>query len=340
MSPSTASLERPILERCPVTYEPLLPGERFYSRAGLRRLARGLGRLAPLAFTPGQLVQEAAARADRMSIGGVQPKVSAVLRASAGEFEVVTAGGRWILKPDNPAYPHLPASEDLVMRLNAAAGVRVADHALVWSRSEEDAARPGALVYATRRFDRVGRSGKLAVEDFAQLLGLPRSAKYDASMERAAGVVDRFSTFPAVEKVELFRRVLVAFLCGDEDLHLKNLSVVTEADGLRRLSPAYDCVATTIVLRRPKQLALTLAGKRDRLTRSDLVEYFAQERLGLRPAVANRVIREVEEALPRWRELIARSFLPSELQERLRALVAQRCAVMGIGGGRQWRGSF
>ena len=316
--------------RCPVTYAPLAEGEYLYSAQGLRRLARGMARLDPLPFTAAELVQEAAARADRMSIGGVQPKVSAVLRASKGAFEVVTVGGRWILKPDNPAYPHLPANEDLVMRLNAAAGVRAAEHALVWSRSEKSAQAPGALVYATRRFDRLSRSGKLAVEDLAQLMGLGRSAKYDASMERVAGAIEQFCTFPAVEKVELFRRLLVAFLVGDEDLHLKNLSILTETDGIRRLSPAYDCVSTTIVLRRPKQLALTLAGKRDRLTRGDLVSYYGRERLGLRPAVVERVLREIAQALPLWQDLIARSFLTAELKDRLRDLVSQRSEVLSL----------
>ena len=317
--------------RCPITYAPLAAGERLYSPEGLRRIARGLGQLRPLPFTPAGLVREAAARADRMSIGGVQPKVSAVLRASKGAFEVVTVGGRWILKPDNPAYPHLPANEDLVMRMNAAAGVRAAEHALIWARSEESADAPGALVYATRRFDRIGRSGKLAVEDLAQLMGLARSAKYDASMERAARAVEQFCTFPALEKVELFRRLLVAFLVGEEDLHLKNLSVLTEVDGIRRLSPAYDCVSTTIMLRRPKQLALTLAGKRDRLTRDDLVSYYGRERLGLRPAVVERVLGEIAQALPLWQDLIARSFLTAELKDRLRDLVSQRSELLGVG---------
>lgn len=45
-----------------------------------------------------------------------------------------------------------------------------ADHALIYARAAEDASEPGALVYASRRFDRVGRREKLAVEDFGQLL--------------------------------------------------------------------------------------------------------------------------------------------------------------------------
>lgn len=75
----------PVAERrCPLTYQPLRSGEERYSEEGLRRLSRYLTRLEPLPFTSEELVQEAAARADRMSIGGVQPKVSAVLEPSAG----------------------------------------------------------------------------------------------------------------------------------------------------------------------------------------------------------------------------------------------------------------
>ena len=46
------------LRRCPLSYEPLAPGEPLYSGAGLRRLSRSLTHLAPLAFTasPGGLL--------------------------------------------------------------------------------------------------------------------------------------------------------------------------------------------------------------------------------------------------------------------------------------------
>lgn len=318
--------------RCPITYGPLAPDERLYSAAGLRRLARTLTHLDPLAFTAPELVHEAAARAARMSIGGVQPKVSAVLRPAEGRFEVVTTGGRWILKPDNPAYPEVPANEDLAMRLAAAAGVRTADHALVYARGEggDSDDSPGALVYAVRRFDRVGRGQKLALEDFGQLLGLDRETKYDASMEKAAAAVDAFCTFPAVERVELFRRTLVAFLSGNEDMHLKNLAVLTERDGLRRLSPAYDLVASAAVLRDPQELALPVAGKRARLRRKHLVDYYGRERLGLTERVVDGVLADLEAAMPAWDGLVDRSFLSDEIRDRLRLLLADRRERLGL----------
>jgi serine/threonine-protein kinase HipA len=324
------------LRRCPITYEPLAPDERLYSVAGLRRLARTLTHLDPLAFTAPELVHEAAARAARMSIGGVQPKVSAVLRPAEGRFEVVTTGGRWILKPDNPAYPEVPANEDLAMRLAAAAGVRTADHALVYARGEGGGPAgvpddgPGALVYAVRRFDRVGRGEKLAVEDFGQLLGLDRETKYDASMEKAAAAVDAFCTFPAVDRVELFRRTLVAFLTGNEDMHLKNLAVLTGRDGLRRLSPAYDLVASAAVLRDPQELALPVAGKRARLRREHLVDYYGRERLGLTDRVVDGVLADLAAAAPEWDRLVDRSFLSDEIRDRLRQILADRRQRLGL----------
>ena len=316
------------LRRCPLSYEPLAPGEPLYSGAGLRRLSRSLTHLAPLAFTASQLVQEAAARADRMSIGGVQPKVSAVLRPAEGRFEVVTTGGRWILKPDNPAYPEIPANEDLAMRLAAAAGVQTADHGLVYA--QEEGGGPGALVYAVRRFDRVGRGEKLAVEDFGQLLGLDRETKYDASMEQAAAAVERFCTFPVVEKVELFRRTLVAFLTGNEDMHLKNLAILTGRDGLRRLSPAYDLVASGAVLRDPKELALPIAGKRSNLRREHLVEYYGRERLGLSDRVVAGVLANLDAAGAVWHALVDRSFLSESVRTRLRQILADRRQRIGF----------
>ena len=100
------------------------------------------------------------------------------------------------------------------MRLAAAGGVAVPLHGLMY-------AKDGSLTYFIKRFDREGRKGKLAVEDFAQLMGRSRDTKYDGSMEKVAQVVETHCTFPAIEKIKLFRLTLVNFLLGNEDMHLK-----------------------------------------------------------------------------------------------------------------------
>lgn len=311
-------------DRCPLTYVPLADGERFYSVAGLRALSPRLESLAPLEFTSEELRHEAAARSDKMSVGGVQPKVSAVLKPSEGRFELVTSGGRYLLKPENPLYPEVPANEDLTMRLAASAGVRVPPHGLLHTRDS-------GLCYFIQRFDRFGRNSKLAVEDFAQLLSLDRETKYDASMEQVASVVDRFCTFPVLEKVALLRLTLVVFLTGNEDMHLKNFSLITEQDGTRRLTPAYDLLNSTIALRKPsEELAIPLGGKKSRLHREHFLDYFGRERLGLNERVVMRVLDEVAAAQPSWDALLSRSFLNDTLRDRYAALLADRRNRLGI----------
>jgi serine/threonine-protein kinase HipA len=299
---------------CPITYEPC---DGRYSAQGLRRLSPKLSELVPLPYTAEELVHEAAARAHKMSIQGVQPKLSARLNVAEQRFEIVDTRGHFILKPQNPQYPQLPENEDLSMRLAEMTGLEVPLHGLVFSKD-------GSMTYFIKRFDRVGRSRKLAVEDFSQLMGLSRETKYDASMEKVASVVESFCTFPAIEKIKLFRMTLVSFLIGNEDMHLKNFSLVTR-QGKVELSPVYDMLSTSIVLNPPlEEFALPLMGKKRKLDRSILVDYFAHERLGINERMISRVLSEIGKAVAEYRPLIDRSFLSPDLKQRYRSLIEER----------------
>ena len=309
---------------CPITYEPLMDGGERYSAAGLRKLSRNLIALEPLLFTSEELVHEAAQRAEKMSIGGVQPKVSAILRPSRGRFELVDTGGRYLLKPKNPQFPEIPANEDLTMRMAAAAGIETPLHGLVYTRDDD-------LCYFVRRFDRVGKGEKIAVEDFAQLLGRDRETKYQGSMERVAGVVEQFCTFPVPQKQTLFRLVLVVFLTGNEDHHLKNFSILTTPEGIHQLTPAYDMVCSTIALNKPnEELALPLNGRKSRLRREDFIDYFGIKRLGLRLPAIERILDEISAAQPVWDDLLERSFLSDTMKARFADVLASRRAALGL----------
>jgi serine/threonine-protein kinase HipA len=303
------------VNRCPITYEPLLEGA-IYSPQGLKLLHRNLGKLAPLEFTAEQQRQEAISRAGKMSIQGVQLKLSAVLRITEGRFEVVDRGGRYILKPQSLDFPELPQNEDVTMRMAAAAGIEVPVHGLL--RSIDD-----SLTYFIRRFDREGR-GRLPLEDFAQLSGASRETKYDSSMEKVAAVIEQFCTFPALERVKLFERTLFSFLVGNEDMHLKNFSLISRGQKVE-LAPAYDFLNTTIALKNAREeMALPLKGKKSRLTRNDLLNYFARERLQLNERVLNDVLSRFVNAIPVWRELLDKSFLSGEAKERYLAVLTER----------------
>ena len=168
------TVEEIVMNRCPITYQ--LCTAR-YSEQGLKLLSRTLTTLHDLPLTTEQLRREAAARAAKMSIQGVQPKVAARLNVAAGRFEIVDVGGRYILKPQTAAYPEVPENEDLTMRMAAQAGIETPFHGLIYGID-------GALTYFIRRFDRKGRKERIHVEDFAQLSGKSRDTKYRSSMEQ------------------------------------------------------------------------------------------------------------------------------------------------------------
>jgi serine/threonine-protein kinase HipA len=294
----------------------------IYSEKGLKLIHRGLTSLAPLEFSAEQQRQEAINRAGKMSIQGLQPKLSAVLRVSEGRLEIVDRGGRYILKPQSIDYPELPENEDLTMRMASAAGIEVPLHGLL--RSSD-----GSLTYFIRRFDREGRT-RVPLEDFAQLTAESRDTKYDSSMEKVAAVVDQFCTFPAIERVKLFERTLFSFLVGNEDMHLKNFSLITRNQKVE-LAPAYDFLSTTIAVKNPREeLALALRGKKSRLTRNDVLEYFARERLRLNERVLGDAVSRFMKAIPLWRDLLVRSFLSAEMKQKFALLLDERTARLQL----------
>jgi len=303
------------MNRCPITYEPL-PDRATYSLQGLKLLNRNLASLAPLEFTAEEQRQEALNRAGKMSIQGLQLKLSLVLRITEGRFEVVNRGGQYILKPQSLDFPELPENEDVTMRMAAAVGIEVPVHGLVRSID-------GSFSYLIKRFDREGRD-RMPVEDFAQLSGASRETKYDSSMEKVAAVIEQFCTFPALERVKLFERTLFSFLVGNEDMHLKNFSLITRNEKIE-LAPAYDFLNTTIALKAAKEeMALPVKEKKSKLTRNDLLNYFARERLQINERVLNDVLSRFAKAIPAWRELLDQSFLSAEVKQKYAALLTER----------------
>jgi serine/threonine-protein kinase HipA len=302
------------MNRCPITYA--LCGDQFYSLEGLKLLSKRLKYLKLFPYTPKEQIQLASQLATKLSIQGIQPKLSVLLDIAQASFKVVERGGQYILKPPHPHYDEIPQNEDLTMKLAAAIGIEVSLHGLLYNIDH-------SLTYFIKRFDRLPRNQKLAVEDFSQLLGFSRETKYESSMEQVASVIEKYCTFPVIEKLRLFRLFIFNFLIGNEDMHLKNFSLIRRNHKVE-LSPAYDLLNTTIILRAKEEIALPLKGKKSRLNRGDFVDYFGQERLRLTEAVIQRELSHFESALPRWKALIEQSFLSSTLQQRYWELVESR----------------
>jgi len=307
------------MRKCPLSY---LNVEDRYHPPALRRVNPRLTDLADLDFTSQELMEEVTARAHKLSIQGVQPKLSARLNLQEQCFELVDRHGQFILKPQNPHFKNLPENEDVTMRLAKTVGLEVPDHGLIY-------AKDGQLTYWIRRFDRAGRNQKLPLEDFAQLAGASRHTKYRSSLEQVAQVLDQFCTFPRVEARKLFKLLLFCFLTGNEDQHLKNFSLLVK-DSKVQLSPCYDLLNSTIVLKSPREeSALPLAGKKSRLKKDDFLEY-AKARLRLNEPVTRSVLDELSAALDSWADILGSSFLPVEARDRYHELIQKRRRRLGL----------
>jgi len=114
-------------------------------------------------------------------------------------------------------------------------------------------------------------------------------------------------------------------------MHLKNFSLIVRGDQVE-LSPAYDLLSSTLAGHYREELALPVRGKRARLTRADLIDYYGRERLGLRAPVINAILRDLAAAQPRWEDLLDRSFLTEEQKEDYRALITSRRERLGLSG--------
>ncbi len=262
------------------------------------------------------------------AVTGAQPKLSLDIMKGNGtgtpmRLTIVGVHGKYILKPQHHIYPQLPENEDVTMRMAKAAGIDVPLHGMIWSKDK-------SLTYFIKRFDRVGHKDKIQVEDFAQLAGLSRDTKYNYSMEKLIGLIDEYCTFPVIEKAKLFKLVLFDFLAGNEDMHLKNYSVIRRNDKIE-LSPAYDLLNSTIVLKGDvEEIALSLAGKKKKITREALVDYFGKERCGLTEKVIENIIEDFVYAKKVWFTLLDICFLSNELKEKFTVLLKKRLKILGL----------
>lgn len=253
------------------------------------------------------------------SLTGVQKKVSVGLSVGRGAtLQVEAAGGRYILKPQGNVFPNVPENEHLTMRLAKEFGLRVPEFSLL--RLVD-----GSLAYVVKRFDRLDEGRKLHQEDFCQLAVKSPKERYQGPAELCVRLVKRFASEPLVELLELYRRFVFIWWTANGDMHLKNFSLLTETDGVHRLSPVYDMLCTRLVLPDDK-LAMPICGKDDRLTRRHWRELAGY--MGLPAAAADRVIASVPRMLDRVLEIVRASFLPGEQKAAYGAILEERAAAL------------
>jgi serine/threonine-protein kinase HipA len=307
--------------RCLYCYQLLSDAEKdFHSKCSKKIFGTAI---APQLSISEDKLEELATRIiqNQFAITGAQPKLSLEIdketTQSTSRFTLVGLWGNYILKPPTERFPFLPEIEDLTMHLAELSSIAVVPHSLIRLQS-------GKLAYITRRIDRLKRN-KIHMEDMCQLTERLTEHKYHGSYEQIGKIIVRYSQNPGLDLVNFFEQVLFSFLTGNADMHLKNFSLIDFPDVGYSLSPAYDHVATALVMPSDDEdLALTLNGKKKKIKKTDFEE--AMGRFDLSDRAKENIFRKFQSLRLRWEEFISISFLPNEMKQKYRALARERWA--------------
>ena len=183
-----------------------------------------------------------------ISISGFQEKYSFILDGNALRLTNENESGQYILKPisDLPKNSEFaPANEHLTMQIaKQIFKIETAESSLVFFKD-------GIPAYITKRFDYNANGEKLAVEDFASLLGKSPATdgeqyKYEGNYLELFDALKKYVPAWKVETPKLFTLILFNYLFSNGDAHLKNFSLIETQQGDFKLSPAYDLLNTKI----------------------------------------------------------------------------------------------
>lgn len=235
------------LAYCPGT---LAKGFSTYSPGCVRNLFNGKKVNHILSYDHPKLNEEVAAlfleNRKRISISGVQEKLSFVLEKNVLRLTNEGEQGTYILKPiprDLKKVDEVPANEHLTMQIaKQVFGLNTAENAIIFFKN-------GSPAYITKRFDVKEEGLKWGKEDFASLAGKTKdnagpNFKYDYSYEEAGLLIQKYVSAWRIEIEKYFSLVLFNFLFSNGDAHLKNFSLLESSKGDYLLSPAYDLLNT------------------------------------------------------------------------------------------------
>ncbi len=315
------------VDRCPSTLKKEFT---TYSPAALKKLffSRKVSHILP--FLPpekDEKVQEMfMANRKRISISGVQKKLSLFLVKNKLTLTDPTQHGLYILKPipdELMKADQVPANEQVTMQIaEQVYKIQTAANGLIFFQD-------GQPAYITRRFDRTLEGTRYGMEDFAGLAKKTRQTdgedfKYEASYEDLFRLLKQYVGAYRIESQRLFRLVLFNYVFSNGDAHLKNFSLLETISGDYLLSPAYDLICSRIHVNDPD-----LAFKHGLFADNFVTEsfntngYYAFDdfltlgtRAGLPESVIKLEIQLFSGSKQKVKELVERSFLHDDSKVR------------------------
>jgi serine/threonine-protein kinase HipA len=324
-----------------ITGKPSKPG---YNNGELKKLF-GSTKIKPdLVFSRSEFFQQTKMKVQGMSISGVQQKLS--LRVNAlHELEATTVGGEYILKPSPEAYPFAAENEHTAMLIHQLVGIETALCGLVDFKGGE---KGGEKAYITKRFDKLPDGSKQHQEDLLQCFDLPSKDKYSKTYEEAGILLNKVTSGKQAVTLEFVKRIILAYVIGNDDMHLKNISVQrmpsNKAIFYDKLTPSYDNLIVEALSSTNKSsigfLALGLLhdkedGDEEFTASYDYFGYYTgvdfielAKRLGLKEKPVRKFIAKLATVVKKITDLISQSFMPTEMKTTAQEVVESRIKAL------------
>ena len=272
----------------------------------------------------------------RFSLAGVQMKLSVMKNTGKGgglTLPLDDSQGQYIAKFPSTSFPGVSENEFANLALAAAIGMDVPERELVEKSDfdgipEEFDTLSEGKVLLIRRFDRQPEGARIHIEDFAQVFGVYPSRKYEGAAYHDIAAALNAAISPAAA-LEFVRRLVLAAITGNGDMHLKNWSLIYRGNGSTpTLAPIYD-VLSTVPYIPADSMALSLGGERSfKALSAPRWKSFANRARLSEPAVLKAVVDTVMSVKEHWWELPERAVVPETVLERIDAHVMAMTPIL------------
>ncbi len=171
----------------------------------------------------------------------------------------------------------------------------------------------GRAHFITKRFDREHGKGKLHIQSFCAI------AHYDFNEVTSFSYEQLFETMrslllPYTDAEQLFRRMVFNVMARNCDDHTKNFSFSMDKTGQWKLAPAFDvCHSYRPGSTWVSQHSLSINGKRQNITRDDLLE--VAKNMNIKKAAT--IINQVNAVVSRWNDFAAQTNVKPELRDAI-----------------------
>jgi serine/threonine-protein kinase HipA len=260
----------------------------------------------------------------RFSLAGVQLKFSAVENAYGGlTIPAQGIGGDWIVKLPSRHLALVPENEYAMMCFAQDVGIeipeiRLAELSTIEGLPAETAAFEGSALLV-RRFDRGVDGARVHIEDFNQIYRQAPKMKYDnRAFADIAGTI--YQALGNEALIDFIHRLVFNVGIGNNDMHLKNWSLIYRDGRTPALAPVYDFVCTTVYLGHTQTgLALGSARYFPEVTFEQFGRLAERARVsrGLVERAAREMVERMRNAWPATRAMLPFEKLRTALEHQL-----------------------